>query len=98
MEHTKTPWKLFDEGEIDSVIANARNNFPSMLSGVVCEIDTEGKLGKANAAFIVKAVNNHESIVKACADALYWLENQSSTGEHREAKQALKEVLAQVSA
>ena len=53
MSHTKTPWKIRDGGEVGTDKEMTAAIFP-----------VTGEENKANAAFIVKAVNNHYLLIK----------------------------------
>lgn len=65
-EHTPTPWRLYDEGATTAIMATtvpAPKNEVVHWSGFdACHFST--RKAKANAAFIVKAVNNHDALVK----------------------------------
>lgn len=76
-EHTPTPWRLRTEGNIGSAIeAPSGKRYSELDDGyrIVCNYqeccasDLYAVLEanrKANGEFIVKAVNNHEALVKA---------------------------------
>lgn len=72
-EHTPTPWRI-------------RDDFGGWLQGSPLAGETYGDrvanlakpkgIGKANAAFICKAVNNHEALVNAVETACEYLESE----------------------
>jgi len=59
-EHTPTPWFFSDpeNGGIGHINSNPEGSFYGDIATVWSD-------GLANAAFIVKAVNNHDALVKA---------------------------------
>jgi hypothetical protein len=59
-EHTPTPWNIgiSDNGRADWVFASGQ-------AIADCEFINDKGVTEANAAFIVKAVNNHDALVKA---------------------------------
>jgi hypothetical protein len=69
-EHTKTPWRAdqprtYAGVKWDCIIRGAENS-------PVCIVTVAGfpaNESKANAAFIVKAVNNHDALVKALKES-----------------------------
>lgn len=70
-EHTPTPWIYSKDGEMIYTSGNAPFGYKLIKpSGKRPESEI-----KANAAFIVKAVNNHESLVEACQIALQRLKD-----------------------
>jgi len=71
-EHTPTPWRVYEDddcivcfGEGDSICDCAPGS-PFVKMGAA----------KANAAFICKAVNNHEALVKALSTLLEFAQTQ----------------------
>jgi len=79
MEHSETPWKLSktkNNGVFSMVLdAEEINNGNGEYGLVVCECYGEKEESKANAQFIVKAVNNHERLAKLAAHTLIILDN-----------------------
>jgi hypothetical protein len=67
VRHTPTPWKLFDEGDTTAILATTKRppkNEVVHWSGFDAS-HFSGKAAKANAAFIVRAVNSHDALIKA---------------------------------
>lgn len=67
---TPRPWEVLKTSygySIDHNNGKERNCFE--------EIVEAGKVNKANAELIVKAVNNHAALLEACREALKCLEN-----------------------
>ena len=56
--HTATPWRLYNRRTRTTIVEN--DNYSNVLEGINC---------KANAAFIVKAVNNHDALVETLKSA-----------------------------
>ena len=74
MQHTETPWKLIKDGcEHTIVKKNAKEGDEFVLA--TSEWLT---LKDEDAAFIVKACNNHEMLVDALEKALYALHVEHS--------------------
>lgn len=81
-KHTPAPWHVDETGveynTISPYIMNSENVqlaatcTPKGYEGVICH--------KANAAFIVKAVNNHELLLNYCKEALSYLERAARLG------------------
>lgn len=66
--HTATPWFVYDEAKTVSAV-----NSPEDGGDIVCDAPEDAtesmKRWDANAAFIVRAVNSHDSLVKALENA-----------------------------
>lgn len=54
-QHTATPW------EVNGLEIQAKNKHETLIA----EVYEENEFSKANAEFIVKAVNNHNALVEA---------------------------------
>ena len=64
-QHTSTPWFIYPKDNGEALIGNA----PHPVAWVAVKKDYEFEpLAKANARFIVRAVNNHEALLGACKD------------------------------
>jgi hypothetical protein len=64
--HTPTPWELFDcNGIIAIRNPRARSSKSEIIFWSGFDASHYPRQAAANAAFIVKAVNNHEALVKA---------------------------------
>ena len=57
-DHTPTPWKVYDDS--DPLHIAIKGYYSSTGGAHVADI-----LSPANAAFIIKAVNSHDALVKA---------------------------------
>ena len=65
-EHTPTPWELFDDSGVTAIInPRACSSKREIVFWTGFDASHYPKQAKANAAFIVKAVNNHDQMVKA---------------------------------
>lgn len=73
-EHTKTPWHVNHDRPNDLVSQlSISNGDARIIANVVTRDTTHGwEGGSANAAFICKAVNNHEALVKALQTANHY--------------------------
>lgn len=61
-EHTPTPWVQFTiDGKCDAIMPSGRN-------GDICTF--RDSPNEANAAFIIKAVNNHDALMTALEEIL----------------------------
>lgn len=87
-KHTSTPWELFDRNGIVAV-RNPRTR--SKKSEIVFWTGFDSshfpKQAKANAAFIVKAVNSHDALVKALqqiSDTDRYPDHEDTAAELRE--------------
>lgn len=83
--HTPTPWVAVEQKSKDGYslgwIINHSNGRIGWSSYATAE-PNEGEgppysIGAANAAFIVRAVNSHEALVKALTDVMTWIDNWS---------------------
>lgn len=110
-QHTKTPWyvtsindvdrrnyqvysihaPIYDAGgrKIDSIRICTELGFPGSVGG-----DT----GQANAAFIVRACNSHDALVKALADITYAIEHGITSATMRECEGKPNSLLTQAKA
>jgi hypothetical protein len=98
--HTPTPWKLeiFEKAEngIRGIISqhSKAGSFDQIFHLLdIREDDIGTDEAKANAKFIVKAVNCHEELVKAINTALLILIKPNTIAE-RNAKEVLEQALA----
>ena len=75
--HTPTPWRIYKEpmNPNPRLMAEA-----STLVAVISQGKAFAKETEANAAYIVKAVNAHEEMVKALKDVLFVLKGQAERG------------------
>lgn len=66
VEHTPLPWKVVETLGEDAIVQNIPWKSPGIAPITVAHVWSHGKNGdpKANAAFIVKAVNAHEELVE----------------------------------
>ena len=76
--HTPTPWKQWIENKDfivsgETTICEVYNRGNYMPRKEDEEIPSE-KQGKANASFIVRAVNSHSELLEACKLASRWFE------------------------
>ena len=62
-EHTPTPWRIGDAGH---TVFGPPNGTPSPVT--IAPLSIAKGAGKANARFIVRAVNSHEALVEALTD------------------------------
>jgi hypothetical protein len=95
-DHTPTPWHTGSTNHTELVMG-FRDNIECVISESDPELDMPMDEAAANAAFIVKAVNSHDALVKALRKALNYIENtenelgiQLTCGD--EARAALKEI------
>jgi len=75
MEHTELPWSFWSEGsDINPTV--------TVESKPACKFifQTVGSNDKANAAFIVKAVNNHENLLNELDSFVRFIERQQKLG------------------
>ncbi len=75
LEHTPTPWKVGRDNSLFPMAGGKRSWVIAQMAQ--CRTD---KAGQANAAFIVRACNSHEELVKALEWALLFVE-QSDEAE-----------------
>ena len=92
-QHTPTPWKVWENEiwESDDIIIHILK--PRHKNGQITKESLSE--AKANAAFIVKSVNNHDALLEAlkiALEALEPLENEIA----ETAKDAIQTALAQV--
>jgi len=87
-EHTATPWKLLmtmwkDESNEKVYAVYSEQGHIIADCGVEWGTIADDKdLINANAAYIVKAVNNHEALLEACKEALLQLEDRYDYSKH----------------
>jgi hypothetical protein len=79
--HTPTPWEL---GSVTTVCLHTDEMIESPTDGFVaagddCDIEVKGTNAPANAAFIVRAVNAHDDLVKALEEIAAWAELPKTT-------------------
>lgn len=92
--HSLTPWTTGDDGN------NGRAEYVFRKNGECvadCEFSSNEQVNAANAALIVRAVNNHDALVKA----LEWICDNPSAHPyniHRVARNALSNLRAEVAA
>lgn len=91
-EHTPTPWRLCTTGNLGSAIeapsgkkySNLDDGYRIVASYQECtasELFLEQEANRrANGAFIVKAVNNHEALAEALADLIEAVRRDSDEG------------------
>jgi hypothetical protein len=80
-KHTPTPWRI-TEGKVISGTRPDNSGLPLMVGSLVVPIHYASELGyqadvdvmHANAALIIRAVNNHEQLLDALALALPYIE------------------------
>ena len=85
MKHTKTPWKIRAGGEVGTDEEMTAAIFP-----------VTGEENKANAAFIVRAVNNHEQLLDLTIKAYNFL--RIELGKDAELVKLLREAIKQAEA
>lgn len=97
-EHTALPWSLDDDGDTIYIWADAVKDYVALATDF-----SWGAPHKANAAFIVKAVNNHDALMQALMDALCELSACATQmgcregGSVHRAQEAARRTLAAVS-
>lgn len=79
-QHTPTPWKLTEPDRIE------QEGF-----GMICTTRGDNWQAPANAAFIVRACNSHDALVKALERTVLLLENSSGL-KCRKSRALLEEV------
>lgn len=62
VKHTPTPWKIKNLTHNDLPVYAVMNSQGQLIA----EVPAMDEIDKANAAFIVRAVNCHEDLFKAC--------------------------------
>ena len=80
MKHTELPWEVIKDGElvyIDSGSINICDLYHMHENGAYTKYDAE-----ANAAFIAKACNNHESLLGALKDLMASISGGSKSCGH----------------
>ena len=71
MNHTPTPWGYTYDGSSEWSIGPAADPQSNPVMSIWSRNDDRAR---ANAAFIVRAVNCHDELIDACRDALHALE------------------------
>jgi hypothetical protein len=108
--HTALPWKALDPDEVDVfvpivgvIIGENGEPLDTPTNGLVCgatlyptEIDAEDyERAKANAAFIVRAANNHYDLLDAARRALNFIQNtEGEFGDSLPSGDALRAAIA----
>jgi len=100
-EHTATPWELLRTG---NVIVGKRDGLPECVGLVFNpghgkrEANEFGPVARANAALILKAVNNFDEMRQLLSRALPWLSKAKAEGihEHGVLPNDLDEVIRQI--
>lgn len=83
--HTPTPWntaRVFVDSNQDDILLFGKNSDKSAHTIADCGVWSD-PTDQANAQFIVHAVNNHDSLLKACKTLQEWLNSHFGTSEHR---------------
>ena len=75
IKHTELPWRLWKANDDTWAICETKENGRHPYFATVSVGNMWGDEGKANAAFIVKAVNNHEKLLEALNDIISESEN-----------------------
>ncbi len=76
--HTPTPWSI---GQFDQVSIDGKGTADSIcVKGFSLSHSPEAK---ANAAFIVRAVNSHEELVQALVTVVHMLKQESVPSVHQ---------------
>ncbi len=66
-QHTPTPWKIHDSERVAGPSPNGLN------VPIVCKVPIDDQ-GKADAAFIVRAVNMHQLLIDDARSSMEWFE------------------------
>ena len=76
MNYTPTPWKVFEgkENEGKSTSKAIVDQTGIVLANIWNRGTKPAQQAKANAEFIVRAVNSHEELLEACKDALKFMD------------------------
>lgn len=69
-EHTPTPWRVFDMNGTIAIMAGKLERHNEVIHWSGFDASHFPDDVAANAAFIVKAVNNHDKLVQALQDVL----------------------------
>ena len=81
-EHTKTPWKAeMIYSQINGELVEISISSPDFDIAFIELDEDDADVQKANAAFIVKAVNNHRSLVDKLGKIVAWLERIATAAE-----------------
>lgn len=95
LSHTPTPWHpAYDRG--CELIMAFRNGREAVLAEVGAETDTSYEEDRANAAFIVRAVNSHDALVKAleAVQRLHGYQGEDASGYAAELDKQIKAALS----
>ena len=94
LKHTPTPWKYTGDEDGDFVIwgAGDKDNWIANVGGVIQPVGSIDPQEKANAEFIVKAVNSHESLIQLLKSAheiieVNWTHNDSDLNKYHELRE-----------
>lgn len=95
-KHTPTPWILNNNGDGDHWISTPNDEI--VLQQISTENLGDNELDLANAQFIVKAVNNHHSLLNALESAIDLLnslvEDDDYLPEEKEQFERVKQALS----
>ncbi len=97
MKHTPTPWYIStvstglirteDNSEvIDYKIKHSLSDYESVQIGQIGYVFLDNETSKANAEFIVRAVNTHNELLEACKLALEFMESVNNGLSYRALK------------
>lgn len=92
-KHTPTPWFISAKEQDGYCINSLADEFNPLVAETVDFVPCFGDDGKANADFIVRAVNSHEALVEACKHAFHYF-NTKAPNFARTRKQ-LKDAIAE---
>lgn len=91
-KHTQIPYQVYEDDEVIGIDKVNSNGIPVSLFSANNNIAVE--INRANAAYIVKAVNNHDKLLEAlttCCNALEALGGKAGEYEVKKAKQVISE-------
>jgi hypothetical protein len=74
-KHTPTPWTLEWECEDTGILKDANGEHITHINGSRYFDDRQDEIAHENAAFIVRACNSHDELVKVLGDAVRRLES-----------------------
>lgn len=63
-KHTPLPWNISDDDEFE--IVNDEWGGIALIFNEPAEVESFLEMARANAAFIVRAANNHDRLIEAC--------------------------------
>jgi hypothetical protein len=96
--HSNTPWTIQENVSVISI--KSPEDSRTRQDSLVATVPVNGRNGynaKANADLICRAVNAHETLVKACEVALCEI-MQGGTADHLVVKERLREAIAMANA